>query len=135
MDAMHNLLLGTAKNITRIWCEMGLLSSKELKQIQNIVSKINVPADIDQLPSNIASGYAGFTADQWRNWTCIFSPVALKDILPSEHLRCWLLFVKATSILCVPMISIQNVKLTDKYHVNPRCACPQRGLSNRTCNF
>ena len=26
VDAMHNLLLGTAKNMTRIWCESGLLS-------------------------------------------------------------------------------------------------------------
>ena len=43
VDAMHNLLLGTAKKVTRIWCESGLLSPRELQNIQSIVNSINVP--------------------------------------------------------------------------------------------
>ena len=117
VDAMHNLLLGTAKNVTRIWCESGLLSPRDLQTIQNNVNAINVPVDIGRILSNISSSYYGFTADQWRNWTCIFSPVVLKSVLPADHLRCWLLFVKATSILCTRIISIHNVKLADSYLV------------------
>ena len=77
--------------------------------------KYHAPGDVGRIPSNIASSCYGFTADQWRNWTCIFSAVVLKDILPSPHLRCWLLFVKATSILCNRMITLSNVRLADNY--------------------
>ena len=117
IDAMHNQLLGTAKNVTRIWCELGLLTSRDLQSMQRTVNSINVPADMGRIPSNIGSSFYGFTADQWRNWTCIYSSVVLKNILPAEHLRCWLLFVKATSILCNRIISVHNVKLADSYLV------------------
>ena len=115
IDAMHNLLLGTAKNVTRIWCESGLLSSNDLQKIQQHVNAINVPLDIGRIPSNIASSFHGFTADQWRSWTCIYSPVLLKNVLSPEHLRCWLLFVKATSMLCTRTISIHDVKVADSF--------------------
>ena len=59
--------------------------------------------------------YYGFTADQWRNWTCIFSPVALKNFLPANHLLCWLLFVKATTILCSRIISVEDLRVADSY--------------------
>ena len=94
IDVMHNLLLGTAKNVTWIWCS---LTSHHMQYMQRTV---NVPVDMGRTPSNIGSSFYGFTADQWRNWTCIYSSVVLKSILPTEHLHCWLLFVKATSILC-----------------------------------
>ena len=67
VDAMHNLLLGTAKNVTRIWCETGILTSKALHGIQSVVNSITVPVDVGRIPSNIAASYYGFTADQWRN--------------------------------------------------------------------
>ena len=107
---MHNLLFGIAKNVTRIWCETGLPTSGDLQNIQNKVNAINVPVDVSRIPTKIASSFMGL-----RNWTCIFSPIVLKNILPSEHLRCWLLFVKATTILCTRIISIHNVKLADSY--------------------
>ena len=57
VNAMHNLLLGTAKNMTRIRCESGLLFPRELLNIQHIVNSINVPVDVGRIPSNIASSY------------------------------------------------------------------------------
>ena len=32
--------------------------------------------------------------DQWKNWSLIYSQVALKSILPHEHYECWLIFVQ-----------------------------------------
>ena len=55
VDAMHNLLLGTAKNITRIWCETGVLSRTDFETIQTTVNSINVPVDVGRIPSKIAS--------------------------------------------------------------------------------
>ena len=36
-------IIGTAKNVTQIWCESGLLSPRDLQTIQNNVNAINVP--------------------------------------------------------------------------------------------
>ena len=78
IDAMHNLLLGMAKNMMRIWCENGIIASCDLQSIQYTINSIVVPGDVGRIPSNVASSCYGFTADQWRNWTCIFSPAVLK---------------------------------------------------------
>ena len=88
IDTMHNSLLGMAKHVTRVWCETGVLSTNDLQKIQETVSLITVPIDVGRIPSKIASSYSGFTVDQWRNWTCIYSPIALKNVIPSPHLRC-----------------------------------------------
>lgn len=144
IDAMHNLLLGTAKNMTKLWCELGFLSSSNLQEIQQKVNAINVPLDIGRIPSNIASSFYGFTADQWRSWACIFSPVVLKGILPPEHLRCWLLFVRATAMLCTRVISIHHVKVADSFLVlfckefeklyGQRCCTPNMHLHLHLCD-
>lgn len=52
-----------------------------------------------RLPTNIKSNYGGFKVDQWRTWICVYSPIVLKGILPNEHLRCWMIFIRACSIL------------------------------------
>ena len=115
IDAMHNLLLGTAKHVTHTWIECGVLSNEKLQKIQDTVNAINSPVDVGRLPAKIASNYSGFTADQWRNWLCIYSPVALKNVIPSSSLRCWLLYVKAVSILCTRVITIGDVSVADQY--------------------
>jgi len=115
IDTMHNLLLGSAKHVTRVWCESGILCTSNLQKIQDTVNSLTAPIDIGRIPSKIASSYSGFTADQWRNWTCIYSSVALKNVIPPADLRCWLLFVKAMSILCTRLITVGDVEVVDRY--------------------
>ena len=71
IDAMHNLLLGMANNMMRIWCENGILSSRDLQSVQYVINSIVVSVDVGRIPSNVASSFYVFTADQWRNWACI----------------------------------------------------------------
>lgn len=99
IDPMHNLFLGTGKHVFKIWVESQLLTPENLMLIEARFKLFRTPADVGRLPSNISSGYGGFTANQWCNWITIFSPVLLKGILPDTHLRSWLLFVRACSIL------------------------------------
>ena len=63
----------------------------------------------------IGSGFAGFTADQFKNWVFIYvySIPTLFGILPTEHLECWRHFVLACLILCKPIISQNDVNLAD----------------------
>ena len=75
IDPMHNLLLGTTKHIMEMWTGTGLLSNKNLKEIELIVSSIIIPHDAGRIPNKIASSFSGFTAHQWRNWCVILSPI------------------------------------------------------------
>ena len=77
IDPMHNLYLGTAKKMIEIWMENGILTEEKLKEVQTRVDSIEVASDIGRIPSKIASSFCGFTADQWKNWTNLFSISAL----------------------------------------------------------
>ena len=113
VDPMHNLLLGTAKHMLSIWTDLKLLTSKEFMTIQDHVDRFLVPNDIGRIPGKIASGFSGFTAEQYRNWTLIFSLSSLKGLLPHQHFDCWHLFVKACHLLCRRVISLEELKEAD----------------------
>ena len=114
VDPMHNLLLGTAKHMLSVWTDVGLLSPVHFKEIQTKVDSFVTPQDIGRIPSKIASGFSGFKADQWRNWTIIYSLVCLKTILPYTHYNCWQLFVKACHLLCKRSITLEQLDGVDK---------------------
>ena len=52
---------------------------------------------------------------QKHSWTICFSSVALKEILPGSHLKYWLLFVKACSLLSSRVLKKSNVHLAHQY--------------------
>lgn len=108
IDPLHNLFLGSAKHILKkVWIEKNLIPQKMFSGIQIIVDKITVPP---RIPSKIASSFSGFTGDQFKNWTNIFSPLVLYDILPEED---WKHFVLASRILCKSTISHHDIQLAD----------------------
>ena len=74
-DPMHNLLLGSAKHMVSVWTELNLVTSHHLKIIQNHVDCFVTPSDIGRIPGKITSGFSGFMAEQYRNWTLIFLQV------------------------------------------------------------
>ena len=82
---MHNLFLGTAKYCMEYWTSSNILSKNDLDTIQEIVSSLVAPHSIGRLPLKIGTGHGflGFFADQWRNWTICYSPIALREVLSS----------------------------------------------------
>ena len=67
IDPLHNILLGTPKCMTSIWKEKGYLSTAQLEAMQTQCDRFAVPSDVGQIPHKISSGFASFTADQWKN--------------------------------------------------------------------
>ena len=96
---MHNLLLGTSKHMLEIWVKLELVTKNSFDTIEKAASLLSCPNDIGRLPLKIGSSFSGFTADQWKMWTLVFSAVVLKGVIPDNHLRIWLLFVRACTIL------------------------------------
>lgn len=114
IDIMHNLYLGTAKHMFTSWINLGLLSNKNLLDMDAVSKKYVVPSSVGRLPINMKSNYLGFTASQWSSWITIYSPVLLKNILPDEHYRCWLLYVRACSLLTQRLIRIPDLNTADR---------------------
>ena len=113
IDPMHNLFLGTAKKMIELWKECDFLPSSVLHEIQEKVNFSVSPGDLGRLPAKIESGFSGFTAEQWKNWTLYYSLFCLKDVLPRAHYECWHLFVKGCYLLCRRTISNQYLEESD----------------------
>ena len=114
IDPMHNLFLGTAKHMVNVWKSTGLLDHTQMSTIQEKVDDISCPADIGKTPQKIASSFGGFNADQFKNWTILFSMYALQGVLPELHLKCWQKFVLACKFLCTQTITENNILLADR---------------------
>ena len=76
IDAMHNKYLGTAKHI---------IGDFEFELIQSKIDCMIVPFGIGRIPYKFFSKCSEPTADQWRNWTNVYSLFALHGLLPDIH--------------------------------------------------
>ena len=97
IDPMHNLFEGSAKTFMRLLLDKKLLDSEIVRErMKTIVT----PGKVGRLPMKIEANYSGFTADQWRNWCIIYSPIVLKDAIPPRVYTIWIFFVQACKSLC-----------------------------------
>lgn len=115
IDPMHNLYLGTTKCILKVWIEQQLIDNKALSLIQSRVNDTTTPHYVGRIPLKIASSFSGFTADQFKNWTNLFSIMALSGVLPTEHMKCWCYFVQASRILCQMSLTREQIVLADAF--------------------
>ena len=115
VDPMHNLYLGIAKHVMNVWKSRGVLTNSDFDVMEETVSNIVTPNYVGRMPLKIGSSFAGFSADQWKNWVTIFSPIALKDVLPANDLKCWLLFVRACSLLGRRTITVDVISQADNF--------------------
>ena len=113
VDPMHNLFLGTAKKMFHLWSDMKLFSPSQLNNIEDRIKSLEVPGDIGRLPTRITSNSGSYTAEQWKNWTLIYSIYCLKGILTEDHFRCWQTFVLACKYFCQSAISKTDLNIAD----------------------
>ncbi len=64
-----------------VWIDKGIISDDSFELIQSRVDSALTASGIGRIPYKIKSGFASFTADQWKNWVNYFSVLALCDIL------------------------------------------------------
>ena len=113
IDPMHNLYLGTARYMVKsIWTTetYQLLPHNCLLEIQKLVDNCEVPSTMGRIPNKIAANFSNFKADQWKQWTVVFSIFALHGVLENRHLNCWRKFVKACTILDASIITKHAVE-------------------------
>ena len=117
IDPMHNLFLGTAKHTLNVWKELGILTEEKLQLLDQKLTNIRAAADVGKLPTKLVSAYSSFTADEFKNWTILFSVYGLKDILADQHLECWRKFVLACRIICSRVITQTDIRMADMLFV------------------
>ena len=114
IDLMHNMFLGTTKRILhQQWLESGLISRKQLDEIQTIVAKCKIPCSAGRIPYKIASAFKSLSAEEWKNWTLLFSLIALKNVLPEDHLQYWQKYLFACSIFCSSILILNEINTAD----------------------
>lgn len=118
VDPMHNLYLRTAKHMMKnVWLNESndFISNEDFERIQELVDSMTVPQDIGRIPGKISCSFSGFTADQWKNWTTVYSLFSLKGVLPDNHLHCWRHFVLACKSLGKRVLSDNDIELGDRH--------------------
>ncbi len=85
------------------------------KKVIQSLETLKVPHDVGRIPRKIASGFSGFTAYQWKNWTTIFSLFCLKGLIGDKHYDMWSDFVQACIIICSRVISTDRLEVADRY--------------------
>ena len=111
IDPMHNLFLGTAKHMMKnIWLPDGLIQQKDIDKIHSVIKNALVPSFVGRIPQKILSGFSTFTADQWKNWSMLFSLICLHGVLPVQHIECWRNFIQMCLLFCTPTITLNDVK-------------------------
>ena len=102
----------------KIWLSTELLTKESLQEIERRISTLSVPNSLQRLPINISSNHGGYMASQWQSWIVLYSAVVLKGLLPDAHYQCWLLFVRACSILSRRIIKHGEVATADLLLLN-----------------
>lgn len=111
---MHNLFLGSGKNVLKsIWMKRNIINESQFEIIQSRIDKIVCPSDIGRIPNKIRSGFASFTADQYKNWIVHFSLLALRDIVTEDDLECWRHLILACRYLCSNEICYDHIRIAD----------------------
>ena len=72
IDPMHNLLLGTAKYVFKLWAE-NLFSTGQMNELSQKTEELNISSSIGRIPRKTETNYGSYTAEEWKNWTLIFS--------------------------------------------------------------
>ena len=114
IDPMHNLFLGTPKVMIAIWRSIGVFSDDSLKAMQSIIDGVVIPTDMGRIPRKIASGFDSFTADEWRNWVTVFSPLVLRQRLTDEQWEHWKKYIFACKLLCSRSVLPVAIALGEK---------------------
>ena len=82
------------------------LSRKDIAKFEHRMAPFEAPEGIGRLLGHSGSQYGGYAKEQRKNWTLIYSSVALKGIIPNNHLGCWLAFIMP--VHCFVLIHVKQ---------------------------
>lgn len=133
IDPMHNLFMGTGKHALSVWIQNGLLNPASMMMIEKQLQKFYLPNGMGRIPCTLAN-FSGFTANQWKNWIIVYSSIVLKTVLPEPDYNCWILFVRACSLLLSGAITFTDIDQADEFLIM-FCSRFQELYGEGSCTF
>ena len=85
IDPMHCIFLGLAKHTLQTRKKNSVIDVSHFILLQDKVDLIIPPSMILRIPRKVESGFASFTADEWKNWILIYSVFALYKVIDNAH--------------------------------------------------
>lgn len=126
IDPMHNLLMGTGKRAIVIWIKKGLLTHTNMKVIENSCKTFPL-----QLYACELFWLYSQSVEELDN--CLLQ-YCTEDVLPESDYNCWLLFVRACSLLLSGAITISNIEQADEF-LCTFCVRFQELYGEDSCSF
>lgn len=109
IDPLHNLFLGTAKHVFRMWVDRNILINASLKLTDERARSVNIASDSGRLPHGFASNWTSFTGHEWKLWTVVCLMSVLEGVLPEPHISIWQHFVLAWQVICKSPVSTKQL--------------------------
>ena len=70
--------MGTAQRVFEYWVDNGVLDSDKLKEVDRRILDLKMPSDAGRLPRKVSKYFRRMKADEWKNWTLVYSLYCLK---------------------------------------------------------
>ena len=107
VDPMHNLLLGTAKHVFKVWLEKEILTAYNISEIDSLMNEMGTVSEMGRTTKSM-SHFKSMKAEEWQHWVLVYSLYCLKDLLPKKQYNLWQVFVRACTLLISTNISYQD---------------------------
>ena len=117
---MHTFLLGMVQNETKL-C-LSSLSGTKLLEFYKRLKNIKVPYDMGRLPNNINSseGLSGLTAQQWKNFACLYARPCLSGLISANAYKSYCLLCEIIELLIKPTFTSEEInelfRLLNEHH-------------------
>jgi Transposase family tnp2 len=114
-DSMHCVYLGVTKMFLEIWTTTTRKAySIKKTTLDAICNLIKAPIEISRTYRSLERSFSDWKASEFRNFLLFYSAPSLKNILPDQYYKHWLLLVNYMRILTQKNISNADLELCRK---------------------
>ncbi|XP_051171576.1 uncharacterized protein LOC127288266 [Leptopilina boulardi] len=113
VDYLHAVLLGVVKYIFNIWIEANIITTGNLRKLNEKLLQMTPPQEIHRQPRPI-NEKAKWKASEWRSFLLFYSVICLKDLIPAEVLNHYALLVESIFILLKDSISEEELRICEE---------------------
>ena len=109
-DPMQTFILGMVQNEVKL-CLQNIPDTK-LAEVYKRMQSIRLPYDIGRLPTNIkgADGLSGLTAQQWKNFACVYARPCFSGLLPDKFFKPLFLLCEIVVYINKPIMSEEDIE-------------------------
>ena len=120
-DPMHTILLGMVHNEIKLIIHVSTLTVNQLSEFYSRIKAVKIPYDLGRLPINLnGDSLAGLTAQQWKNFACIYARPCLVGLLEGRAYKSLCLLCEIVELIVKPVITRDEIatlyRLLNEHH-------------------